>query len=138
MREDRGQPTDPAYTPPPRAAGHAARRPRRPSGSGRRAAERGPTQQVLREAAPAVLLRTSRGEHGTMFVLGRDQGANALPSIIVAAEHYNMIVRMVRRGGAGEAPRERADAVSRGRPQRLQRARGAAGRGSRRSRTKSS
>ncbi len=51
-------------------------------------------QQALREAAPSVLLRTSRGEHGTMFVLGRDQGDNALPSIIVAAEHYNMIVRL--------------------------------------------
>jgi hypothetical protein len=56
------------------------------------------TQQVLREAGPAVVLRTSRGEHGTMFVLGRDQGANALPSVIVAAEHYNMIVRLVSAG----------------------------------------
>jgi carboxypeptidase Q len=33
-----------------------------------------------------------------MFVLGRDQGENALPSVIVAGEHYNMIARML---GAG-------------------------------------
>jgi hypothetical protein len=54
--------------------------------------------QILREAGPAVLLRTSRGEHGTMFVLGRDQGENAMPSVIVAGEHYNMIVRMLSAG----------------------------------------
>ena len=30
------------------------------------------------------------GMHGTMFVLGRDNGANALPSIVLAAEHYNL------------------------------------------------
>ena len=33
-----------------------------------------------------------------MFVLGRDAGANAMPSVILAAEHYNMIARMI---GAG-------------------------------------
>ena len=91
VREDRGQPSDPAYVAPPPP-------PQRGQGRGARGAGRGdaPTaQQVLREAEPAVVLRTSRGEHGTMFVLGRDQGANALPSVIVAAEHYNMIVRMV-------------------------------------------
>ena len=90
VREDRGQPSDPHYVAPPT--------PQRGRGTGARGAGRGdaPTvQQVLRDAEPAVVLRTSRGEHGTMFVLGRDQGANALPSVIVAAEHYNMIVRMV-------------------------------------------
>ena len=96
VREDRGQPSDPAYVAPPPA-------PQRGQGQGGRGAGQGrggaPTaQQVLREAGPAVVLRTSRGEHGTMFVLGRDQGANALPSVIVAAEHYNMIVRMVAAG----------------------------------------
>ena len=33
-----------------------------------------------------------------MFVLGRDQGENAAPSIVLAAEHYNMVVRMVETG----------------------------------------
>jgi carboxypeptidase Q len=54
--------------------------------------------QLLREAKPGVVIRTSAGEHGTMFVLGRDQRENALPSMVLAAEHYNMIARMVERG----------------------------------------
>jgi carboxypeptidase Q len=44
------------------------------------------------------VLRTSRAEHGTMFVLGRDAGENALPTVIVAAEHYNMLVRLLSAG----------------------------------------
>jgi carboxypeptidase Q len=51
--------------------------------------------QILREANPGVILRASAAEHGTMFVLGRDQGENARPSIVLAAEHYNMIARML-------------------------------------------
>ena len=54
--------------------------------------------QVLREAGAGVLLRPSAGEHGTMFVLGRDAGANAMPSVVLAAEHYNMVARMVAAG----------------------------------------
>jgi carboxypeptidase Q len=94
VRADRGQPTDPSYVAPP-----PAQRGQSPGGRGGQGRGGAVTaQQVLREAGPAVVLRTSRGEHGTMFVLGRDQGANALPSVIVAAEHYNMIVRMVSSG----------------------------------------
>ncbi len=51
--------------------------------------------QIVREAKPGAILRSSAGEHGTVFVLGRDQGENAAPSIVLAAEHYNMIARMV-------------------------------------------
>ena len=51
--------------------------------------------QILREAGPAAVLRTSMGMHGTMFVLGRDAGQNALPSIVLAAEHYNLIARIM-------------------------------------------
>lgn len=54
--------------------------------------------QILRDADPGVLLRSSAGEHGTMFVLGRDHGANARPSIVLSAEHYNMVARMVEAG----------------------------------------
>jgi carboxypeptidase Q len=54
--------------------------------------------QTLREAGVGVALKTSEGEHGTVFVLGRDQGDSALPSVVLAGEHYNMIARMVRRG----------------------------------------
>jgi carboxypeptidase Q len=94
IREDRAQPSDPSYTPPAPQPGQPA-----PAGQrGGRGAGRGSMQQTLRAVAPGVVLRTSRGEHGTMFVLGRDQGANALPSVIVAAEHYNMIARMIAAG----------------------------------------
>jgi len=51
--------------------------------------------QTLREARPGAILRSSAGEHGTVFVLGRDQGENASPTIVLAAEHYNMVARMV-------------------------------------------
>ena len=51
--------------------------------------------QLLRDARPGAVLRSSAGEHGTVFVLGRDQGENAVPSIVLAAEHYNMVARMI-------------------------------------------
>jgi carboxypeptidase Q len=54
--------------------------------------------QVLREAGAGAVLRSSAGEHGTAFVLGSDRGQNAQPSIVLTAEHYNMIARMVDRG----------------------------------------
>ncbi|HYX31442.1 MAG TPA: M20/M25/M40 family metallo-hydrolase, partial [Pyrinomonadaceae bacterium] len=54
--------------------------------------------QMLRQENPGVILRTSMGMHGTMFVMGRDNGANALPSIVLAAEHYNLVARMLQLG----------------------------------------
>ena len=54
--------------------------------------------QAVREAGAAVALKTSEGEHGTVFVLGRDQGENAAPTVVLAGEHYIMIARMVERG----------------------------------------
>ena len=54
--------------------------------------------EVLRAAAPGALLRSSAGEHGTVFVLGNDQRENATPTIVLAAEHYNMVARMVQSG----------------------------------------
>ena len=45
-----------------------------------------------------MTIRTSEGEHGTVFVLGTDRGDRGLPSIVLAGEHYNMIARMLRRG----------------------------------------
>jgi hypothetical protein len=62
-------------------------------GSLRRAVAR-----MLQEEGAAVSLAPSRGAHGTMFVLGRDGGDDAVPSVVVAAEHYNMIARMLARG----------------------------------------
>jgi hypothetical protein len=54
--------------------------------------------QIIRDAKPGVVIRTSAGEHGTVFVLGRDQRENAVPSVVLAAEHYNLIARMAERG----------------------------------------
>jgi carboxypeptidase Q len=54
--------------------------------------------QVLRDAGAGAILRSSAGEHGTAFVLGSDRGQNAQPSIVLTAEHYNMVARMVAKG----------------------------------------
>ena len=42
-----------------------------------------------------MVLRPSVGEHGTVFVTGRDGGPGAVPSIALSGEHYNMIARML-------------------------------------------
>jgi hypothetical protein len=54
--------------------------------------------QTLHDADVGVVLRPSAGEHGTVFVLGTDRGENAVPSMALAAEHYNMIARMLEKG----------------------------------------
>lgn len=54
--------------------------------------------KTLYETGAAVILRPNRGEHGTLFVLGRDNGDLAMPSMVLSAEHYNMIVRMLELG----------------------------------------
>jgi len=54
--------------------------------------------QPLHDAGAGVLLRASAGEHGTVFALGTDRGATAMPTMVLAAEHYNMIARLVDRG----------------------------------------
>ena len=54
--------------------------------------------QTVRDAGAALLVRTSIGEHGTVFVQRRDEGPGAIPAIVMAGEHYDMLVRMVTRG----------------------------------------
>ncbi len=54
--------------------------------------------QTLHDAGVGVVLRPSAGEHGTVFVLGTDRGDNAVPSMVLAGEHYNMIARMLEKG----------------------------------------
>jgi carboxypeptidase Q len=54
--------------------------------------------RIVREAGAGVVLRPNRGEHGTLFVLGRDAGEGAVPSVVLSAEHYNMLARMIQRG----------------------------------------
>ena len=66
---------------------------------------------LLREVGAAAVLRPNAGEHGTLFVLGnRNTPDNAVPAIILAAEHYNLLVRMLQ---AGESPRLRVEVGAR-------------------------
>jgi hypothetical protein len=54
---------------------------------------------LLQEAGAGVMLRPNQGEHGTIFVLGRRSTTDdAVPSLVLASEHYNMIVRMLEAG----------------------------------------
>ena len=100
VRKDRPQPSDPDYVPtvgrlrdiggPLDAAG--ARGDRCETPQQRRSAWR----RLLRECRRGVMLRPSVGEHGTVFVTGRDAGpgSRAVRSRC-RGEHYNMIVRML-------------------------------------------
>lgn len=54
---------------------------------------------LLQDAGAGVMLRPNQGEHGTIFVTGRRTTTDdAVPSIVMASEHYNMIVRMLEAG----------------------------------------
>jgi carboxypeptidase Q len=115
VRKDRPQPSDPDYVPMSAAyatsTGRGQAAPAAGPGAGRQGQAapgasavppgRGSTassvQTVLRDAGAAVLLKPSTGEFGTVFVLGRDQGPGAVPSLTMSAEHYNMIARMLER-----------------------------------------
>ena len=90
LREDRPQPT---LSDGPVRIGAPPNPGTRPGAADARAIAR-----ALRDAGASVVVRTSPGEHGTVFVLGRDQGDAALPTIVLAAEHYNLIARMLERG----------------------------------------
>jgi hypothetical protein len=94
IRRDRPNPSDPNYV-----AGGAAYA----TSVGQAGRGRGPTpaQRIAasaREAGAAVVLKPSAGEHGTVFVTGRDEGPGAVPTITLSGEHYNMIARMIEAG----------------------------------------
>jgi carboxypeptidase Q len=50
---------------------------------------------LLKSEGVAVTIEPNIGEHGTVFVTGRDMGANAVPSIVLASEHYNLVAKML-------------------------------------------
>jgi len=95
VRKDRPQPSDPEYV--PLSAGYATGI-WQPRPSGPTAAQR--VAQSLREAGAGVILKPSRGEHGTVFVTGRDLGPGTVPSVTLSGEQYNMIARMLQHGVA--------------------------------------
>ncbi len=90
VRKDRPQPSDSEYVPlsAAYATGIGQARPSTPTAAQRMA-------QSLREAGAGVILKPSRGEHGTVFVTGRDLGPGAVPSVTLSAEQYNMIALML-------------------------------------------
>lgn len=49
----------------------------------------------LKAEGVGVTLEPNIGEHGTVFVTGRDAGANAVPTVVLASEHYNLIARLL-------------------------------------------
>lgn len=94
IRSDRPQPSDPTYVPGSVAyATNSTVRPLNAAPAQLNAAQR--LVRALGAAGAAVLLKPSRGEDGTVFVTGRDEGLGAPPAVTLAAEHYNMILRML-------------------------------------------
>lgn len=54
---------------------------------------------ILQQLRVGLVLRPNQGQHGTIFVLGnRNTKDDAVPSVILAAEHYNMLARLVQHG----------------------------------------
>ncbi|HTB14768.1 MAG TPA: M20/M25/M40 family metallo-hydrolase [Bryobacteraceae bacterium] len=93
VRKDRPQPSDPNYV--PMSAAYATSVGARAGGRGRGPSPAQRIAQSIREAGAGVILKPSRGEHGTVFVSGRDGGAGSVPTVTLSAEHYNMIAHMI-------------------------------------------
>jgi hypothetical protein len=55
---------------------------------------------ALKRESVGVTLEPNIGEHGTIFVTGRDAGANAVPAVVLVAEHYNLVARLLQQGVA--------------------------------------
>jgi hypothetical protein len=102
VRRDRPNPSAPDYQPNTAAYATSVGRGNAPAPGAPAATGRGAQQaaaqralQMLRDAGVGVILRPSIGEHGTVFVTGRDGGPGATPSVTLSGEHYNMIARML-------------------------------------------
>jgi len=98
VRKDRPNPSAPDYE--PNGAAYATSVGQRGNTAGRGGRGSGPTpaQQIaatLKDAGAGVILKPSIGEHGTVFVTGRDGGPGAVPSVTMSGEHYNMVARMI-------------------------------------------
>jgi carboxypeptidase Q len=94
VRKDRPQPSDPDYA--PMSAAYAT------SVGNQRGRSNAPTPaqriaQTVRDAGAALILKPSSGEHGTVFVTGRDGGPGAVPAVTLSAEHYNLVAGMLQR-----------------------------------------
>ncbi|MEZ5319657.1 MAG: M20/M25/M40 family metallo-hydrolase [Vicinamibacterales bacterium] len=103
IRTDREQPTDRADDPPPpdaaRGRGQAGRG-RGRGGRGGAPSDAARIAAAIRTSGAAVLLKPSRGEHGTLFVqAGRGENPDdPVPKVVLIGEHYNLIARLLARG----------------------------------------
>ena len=86
VREDRPQPTAPGIVAPEVLS---------PSPLFRSPAAAQRANVLARTAGAGVILRPNVLSDGTVYVTGNDQGAAAVPSIILSSEHYNMIAAML-------------------------------------------
>ena len=56
---------------------------------------------ILQQLGAGLVLRPNQGQHGTIFVLGnRNTRDDAVPSVVLATEHYNMLARLTQKGTA--------------------------------------
>ena len=93
VRKDWPQPSDAGYE--PMSAAYATSVGNQGGRGAQSAAQR--MAQAVRDAGAAVIVKPSIGEHGTVFVTGRVGGPETVPSVTLAAEHYNMIAAMMKR-----------------------------------------
>jgi carboxypeptidase Q len=94
VRKDRPQPSETDYVPMSAAYATSAGRGRGPAPAGETPQQRNQRiADALKAAGAGVILKPSVGEHGTVFVVGRDGGPGAVPSVTLSAEHYNMVAR---------------------------------------------
>jgi len=93
VRKDRPQPSDPNYE--PMSAAYATSAGARPPTPGQETPQQRAQRmtQALKNAGSGVIIKPSIGEHGTVFVTGRDGGPGATPSVTISGEQYNMIAR---------------------------------------------
>lgn len=90
IRQDRVNPTAPgAPAPAPVQAGRGGRGGRGAQSEAQRIAK------LLHDVGVGAVLKPSRGEHGTIFAQTRDAGANAVPTVVVAGENYNNLIRLL-------------------------------------------
>lgn len=84
--------------PTPREGGAGAAAAGRGGAAGR-AGGAGQTATPNPALAAAVIIKPSRGMHGTVFVqAGRETPAATQPAIVLAAEHYNIVARLLAQG----------------------------------------
>ena len=101
---DRVQPTDPTAPAAPAPTTRANTcAPRAPNAAGRGGANQSPDAvriaQILAASPPAVRLAPTRGLHGSLFLqAGRTGATPPTTNVVLAAEHYNMLSRLIQDG----------------------------------------